>query len=126
MPRTLSLFLVIVIAGCAGRTAPTMSSGKPVSQWVEALKGADVRVRCRAVRALGNVGKADAAAIPALIDALGDRDARVRGEAALALLKSGPDAREAVPALTRALKDKNAQVRYYAGKALEKIELPDR
>jgi HEAT repeat protein len=118
--RTLFASLLIVLAGCR-ETPVTSAHGKPVSHWVGALRDSDARVRKRAVAALGNVGPADKAAIPALIEAVKDRDATVRGEAILALLKLGPAAKDAIPVLTQAQRDRDAQVRSYATKALEKI-----
>src|SRR5438552_19213794 len=112
--------LVVLLGGCG--KAPTMAHGKPVSHWVQALEDPDRQVRLKAVKALGNVGAADPAAVPALAGAVKDRDAGVRAEAVLALLKIGPDARDAVPALTEAQKDRDAKVRAYAAKALERIQ----
>jgi HEAT repeat protein len=112
--------LVVLLVGC-GKTPATLAHGKPVSHWVHALNDTDVRVRKKAVAALGNVGPVDPAAIPALIGAVKDQNAKVRGEAILALLKIGPAAKEAIPVLTQAQKDKDAQVRSYAAKALERI-----
>jgi HEAT repeat protein len=112
--------LLVLLVGC-GKPPATLSHGKPVAYWVQALQDSDVKVRRRAVQSLGNVGVADPATVPALIGAAKDRDAKVRGEAILALLRIGPDAREAIPVLTEAQKDKDAQVRSYAAKALQKI-----
>ena len=52
-------------AGC-GPAAPTLSGGKPVSHWVQALHDPDPKKREEAVEKLGNVGSADPAAYPAL------------------------------------------------------------
>ena len=82
---------------------------------------AQLKVRKKAVLALGNVGAADPAAIPALIEVLKDKDPLIRREAVLALLKNAPDAWDAVPALEGLLTDKDPRVRNYAEKALEKI-----
>jgi hypothetical protein len=112
--------LVVLLAGC-GNTPTTLVHGKPVSYWVRALHDSDVRLRKRAVAALGNVGPADPAAIPALIEAVSDRNAKVRSEAILTLLKLGPAAKDAIPILTQAQKDPDAQVRMYATKAQERI-----
>jgi HEAT repeat protein len=112
---------MFLLAGC-GETAPVVSHGKPVSYWVEALRAGDVRVRKQAVLALGHVGSADPAAVPALIGAVKDREVEVRRAAVLALLNLGPQAREAVPVLTAAQKDVDTKVRSYAVKALERIQ----
>ena len=112
--------IALLAAGC-GQPRATLAHAKPVSHWVGALHDPDARVRHKAVQALGNVGPADPAAIPALIEAVKDQDAKVREEAILALLKIGPAAKKAIPALTEAARDKNVQVRSYAVKALAKI-----
>ena len=118
---TLILITLLCLAGCAGKKEPLTVHGKPVGHWVEELKQPDVKARKKAVAALGQVGKADPTAIPALIGALGDMDQRVRDGAVLALLKIGPDAKEALPALENAKKDRDATVRDHAIKAIERI-----
>lgn len=87
--------------------------GEPaVPALTQALTGPTKRVRIGAVRALGRIGHAAGAAVPALIgvvrngtrpDGAGDPD--VQAEAAAAL--GGIGAREAVPCLVEALRDKN-------------------
>jgi HEAT repeat protein len=115
------LCLSILIAGC-GKKEPLLSHGQPVSHWLQTLHDPDPKTRKKAVVALGHVGTADAAAIPAVIEAVKDPDPTVRAEAILALLNLGPDAKEAIPALTEAQTDKDAKVREFAGKALERIQ----
>jgi HEAT repeat protein len=114
--------LAICLAGC-GKSKPELKSvsGQPLSHWLEVLKGGDLSQRNRAVDALGNVGAADPAVMPALIEALDDRSPEVRAKAALALLKSGPAAHSAVAALTKATRDPVAHVRQSAQQALDKI-----
>src|SRR3954451_18121325 len=111
--------LFVPLIGC-GENAPLTSHGKPVSHWLEALDSPEVKTRKKAVVALGHVGTADPAALPALIRATKDRSPEVRSAAVLALLNLGPAAREAIPALEEARKDRDAKVRTYAEKALEK------
>src|SRR5205807_3217221 len=102
--------LALAACGC-GRATPTLAGGKPVHDWVEALQSPDVRTRKQAVSKLGNVGRADPEAFPALLGALKDRDPGVRREAILAVMKTGPDAWEAVPLLTEMReKDRDALV----------------
>lgn len=118
-------FCVLVLAGMltgCGEQKPTTIHGKSVSHWVEALQDHDTKVRKKAVAALGNVGAADPAAIPALIGALKDNDAGVRAAATLALLKIGPAAQDATDALAEAQKDKDQKVRDLAAKALQRIQ----
>ncbi len=119
--RLLVAWVVLFSGGCGGSPAPLTVHDKPVAHWLQALHDPDARTRRKAIEALGNVGGADPAVIPALIEALNDREAGVRGAAVLALLKIGPEASEAVPALRKAQKDKDAKVRSYATKALERI-----
>ncbi len=111
-----------LLIGC-GQTQPTLSGGKPVEHWIQALNDPDARVRKEAASKLGNAGPANSAVLPALIAALKDTDAKVRCEVILALVKFGPDATEAVPDLTELqTSDSDARVRAYAAEALEKIQ----
>ena len=112
---------LLFIAGC-GPAAPTLSGGKSVSHWVDALRDADPKKREEAVEKLGNVGSADPASYPALAGALKDSSARVRGAAILGIVKIRPAAKAAVPALQE-LKDHDPDpgVRDYAAKALKNI-----
>jgi HEAT repeat protein len=120
--QTIALFVALALAaGCSRQRAPVTSHGQPVSHWLEALKGPDARTRKKAVTALGHVGDADPAAIPALTEALKDRDPSVRDTAVLALLNIGPAAKPAVPALTEVQNDRDPTVRDHAGKAIERI-----
>src|SRR5438874_12396871 len=73
--RTVAMLLcVAVLVGCA-KPQPATVHGKTLEHWVQALQDRDGRVRRKAVEALGNVGAADAAVVPALAGALKDRDA---------------------------------------------------
>jgi HEAT repeat protein len=115
------LAVAVTTCGC-GRAAPTLAGGKPVRFWVEALQSPDAATRKHAASKLGNVGRADPEAFPALLGALKDRDAAVRREAILAVMKCGPDAKEAEPMLIELQqKDRDSQVRTYAGRALVSI-----
>lgn len=113
--------VVVLLSGC-GQQAPITSHGKPVSHWLDAMKSPNPTVRKEAVTALGHVGTADPAALPALIKAVEDSDARIRAEAVLALLNIGPPAKEALPALEKARKDRDKKVQRYAARAIERIE----
>jgi HEAT repeat protein len=113
--------MVAAFTGCGQDKQPIMSHGKPVGYWIDGLKDRDPIKRQKAVKALGHVGAADPAAIPAVIEALNDPQARVRAEAALALLNLGPAAKDAVPGLDKAQHDHDETVRLYARKALERI-----
>ena len=117
-----AVVIAILLSGCTAKTQPLTSHGKPVSHWLEELKKSDPKARKKAVVALGHVGKADSAAIPALIGALKDKEAGVRNQTVLALLNLGPDATEALPALALAKNDQDPMVRSNAAKALERIQ----
>jgi hypothetical protein len=112
----------IAFVGCQQKPALLSVHGKSVSDWVTAAKDRDPRVRKKAVAALQSVGRADAAAIPALAAALQDQDAAIRDAAALALLNIGPDATGAADALLNAQSDKNLSVRTHATAALARIQ----
>jgi HEAT repeat protein len=123
MKRVLMMTVVAVLAAGCGEAPPTLSGGKPMSHWVEALRGPDAKLRKTAAFKLGNVGPTDPAVLPALLAALKDNDAGVRSEAIVALMKCGPDAREAVESLTDLRRrDPDARVRNHAARALQKIE----
>ena len=149
----LVLLFVSLAESCSAQGQPqdekqkdTAYQGKTVSQWIEVLKDKDVRVRNAAATALGQIGPAAKAAVPALIEALKDKDRTVRRVAAFVLGQIGPAAVPAliealkkdrvgrystavvdalgkigpvaVPALIEALKDKESYVRMYAAEAL--------
>ena len=118
----LGAVLATLVCGC-GEKRPTLAGGKPVSYWVEAVKGSDAKLRKTAVFKLGNVGPADPAAFPTVAAALADRDPAVRCEAILAVLKFGDQARDAESRLAEMEKqDKDAKVRTSAAKALQKLQ----
>jgi HEAT repeat protein len=120
MRRVLLLALTMLTIGCH-KAQPPVAHGKPVGEWVAALRDPDARARKKAAGVLGNVGAIDPAVVPALAEAVRDRDPAVRAEAALALMKIGPPARDAAPALEEARKDANPTVRRYAAKALDRV-----
>jgi HEAT repeat protein len=125
MRRVLVLALILLTAGCH-KAQPPVAHGKPVGEWVEALRDPDARARKKAVSVLGNVGAVDPVVVPALAEAVRDRDPAVRAEAALALMKIGPAARNAAPALAEAQNDANPTVRRYAAKALERVRAEEK
>jgi HEAT repeat protein len=114
--------MICCLAGCGRAPGPLLAHGKSVEHWLGELKKPDAAGRKKAVAALGLVGGADPAAVPALIGALKDRDATVRDAAVLALFNLGPDARDAAPALQEvAQRDASPTVRAHAAKALAQL-----
>jgi HEAT repeat protein len=112
-----------VLSGCGKAKGPTLAGGKPIEHWVKSLNDRDAKVRKEAVEKLGNVGTADAAAIPALLGALKDKDARVRCEAILALAKSGRGVQDAIDALAELEShDRDPKVREFAAKGLKRLQ----
>ena len=113
--------LVLFLGGCGKE--PTLSGGKPVAHWVQALHDPDADVRKTAAFKLGNVGPADPTAFPALSNALNDAGADVRCAVILALVKFGPKAKDTRPRLIEMRQhDPDATVRAYAAKALANLE----
>ncbi len=115
--------LTALLAGCESKAPPTLTGGKPVAHWIEAMQNPDVKIRKEAAFKLGNAGPRDPAILSALIAAMDDRDAGVRSEAIVAVVKFGTSAADAIPKLNALKsKDRDGKVRRYATKALEKIE----
>jgi HEAT repeat protein len=120
MKRILFLVIIIpVLVGCGSK--PVTVGGQPVSHWLDALKDRDPKQRLQAVKALGRVGAADPAALPALAAALKDADPKVRAGAVVALVNMGPAAKDAVPALEEAQQDPDPTVRAFAEKAVKRF-----
>jgi hypothetical protein len=92
--------------------------GRPLSSWVADLKADAPSTRNAAAYAIGGMGPAAKAAVPALIEALKDPEPTVRFPVCIALREIGPEAKNAVPALTEALDDRSDDVAAMARKAL--------
>ena len=118
--KRIVVVFVLASCGCSRTPEAVIAGGKPASHWLEEAKKPDAKSRKKAVKELGHIGKADPAAIPAVIAALKDFEPVVRREAALALLNL-VDASEAADALTEATHDKDPKVREYATEALARI-----
>ncbi len=104
-------------------TAAATYRGKPVREWIDALKDKDYWVRWHATYALGRMGPDAAPAVTALERVLENREEHeyVRGGAAWALGRIGPRAASAVPLLVQSLSSKHASVRRNAARALGHI-----
>jgi HEAT repeat protein len=123
MQKTSVRFVVIAflgamfLGGCA-KAPPKLA----VNKWADALRDPESRVRKKAAFKLGNIGRTDRTAVPALIDALKDADAGVRRETILSLVKIGPQANTAIAQLSEVEQhDNDESVRSYATKALAKL-----
>jgi HEAT repeat protein len=107
----------LFIGGC-GKAPPKLA----VHKWSDALHDPQTRVRKKAAFKLGNIGRTDPTAVPALVDALKDADAGVRSETILSLVKIGPPAKAAIAQLSEVEQHDNEEsVRTLASKALEKL-----
>ena len=98
--------------------------GKPLGYWVTQSKDKDRAVREAAADALGEIGPAAKAAVPALVELLKDKERQVPFVAAVALGKIGPAAKGATPALMEMLKGKDKIARSAAAWALWNIGDP--
>jgi HEAT repeat protein/flagellar basal body rod protein FlgG len=114
-----------------GRLGPRLSRApsKPLQARIDAavqsLAGMADDPASGAARALGQLGKAAASAVPALVHALGHSQVHVRLQAADALGRMGPAARDAVPDLVRALRDAQPEVRWRAAASIGMIGAGD-
>ena len=100
------------------------AQGKPLSYWASQAREASPESRRWAADALGTIGLADKAAIPALIELLGDKDHDVRSQALYAMRHMRPMgsvAKEAVPVLTELLRAGDLDARSDAALVLETI-----
>src|SRR5207244_8418281 len=88
MRRLLQLLIAVAalsVSAGNGADAEPIFLDQPLSQWLKALNGSDVKARRSAAFALGKIGADAAEAMPALAGALEDADATVRDAAAFAL-----------------------------------------
>ncbi|HUL70263.1 MAG TPA: HEAT repeat domain-containing protein [Gemmatimonadales bacterium] len=124
----LSLLAALLLASRAGAQAEpqltndTTWEGRPLSAWIEDLKGQAPYTRHRAAYTISSLGPHAKAAVPALIEALKDPVRAVRYAAAYALSEIGPGASDAIPALTETLDDPDDDVAFMAKKAIKKIQ----
>ena len=127
MVRSLTTSLIVLSLFAARVEAQGRKAREPVfqdrslSSWVGDLKALAPYTRNKAAYAIGGMGPAAKAAVPALIVALDDPEAAVRFPVCIALREIGPDAKDAIPALTKELDDRNEDVAAMARKALMRI-----
>lgn len=121
-PFVTSLIALSLFAARAEAQGPKAKEpefqGRSLTSWVSDLKALAPYSRNAAAYAIGGMGPAAKAAVPALIAALDDPEATVRFPVCIALREIGPAAKEAVPALTKVLDDRNDDVAAMARKAL--------
>ena|ERR1700733_4918621 len=84
--------------------------------------GSDLRTGELAAQAIGNLGAAGAAAVPALVKLLSSDEEGLRNSACIGLRGIGPSAKSAVPQLTVTLADPSSNVRGFARLAIGKID----
>jgi hypothetical protein len=113
-----------LLGGCGSSPVVALTSGKPISYWVQAASDPDPKVRKEAVFKLGNNANFDPSVIPALHKALKDTDPRVRCEAILALMKTNSESEKTVVLLSDLeAHDTDSKVRVYAAKGLKKLQV---
>lgn len=103
------------------------SDSQDIDALAQQLQSRDPSLRLRAARALGDLGPAARAAVPALTVALGDSDGDARRAAIAALRLVQPAGRPAdavLRAIAADLKDPDANVRLLAVRALGRIGSP--
>jgi hypothetical protein len=84
--------------------------------------GSDLRTGELAAQAIGNLGAAGAAAVPALVKLLSSDEEGLRNSACIGLRGIGPSAKSALPQLTVTLADPSSNVRGFARLAIGKID----
>lgn len=119
---TVSLLVLLASRAEAQSQKEPTHDGRPLSAWIADLKAPAPATRNAAAYAIGGMGPAAKAAVPALVQVLHeDTDPAVRFPVCIALREIGPDAKDAVPALTEALDDRNEDVAAMARKAIRSI-----
>lgn len=104
-------------------TTPSADLLPPTQDLITMLGHAEEGVRVYAAVRLGSPGRADGAAVSALVGLLRSEAMIDRRVAALALGKVGPAAREAVPALLEAMgASDDGGFRAFAAEAISRIE----
>jgi HEAT repeat protein len=116
------LALLATRAEAQKATEPSFQD-RSLSSWIADLKAPAPQTRNAAAYAIGGMGSAAKAAVPALVQALADttNPPAVRYPVCVALREIGPEAKDAVPALTVALDDRNDDVAAMARKAIRAI-----
>jgi HEAT repeat protein len=121
MKATMKLCLAALVCLLAGLSTLGQTQ-EDALRYAKQLKDKDTDLRRQAAKAIGEMGPAAKAAVPALAEALKDKDRFVRRIAAQSLGKIGPEAGSpAATALGKALKDEETEVVEAAADALSKM-----
>jgi HEAT repeats len=102
------------------QVAPKLDIRAALPALIVAL-GSDLRTGELAAQAIGNIGAAGVAAVPALVKLLASDEEGLRNSACIALAGIGPPAKSALPQLKTALADPSSDVRRFARSAIAKI-----
>src|SRR5262249_41699743 len=86
------------------------------------LSDPDPLVREHAAEAMGDIGPAAAAGVPALVKALKDPEPNVRRDAVRSLGQIGPAAKHAIEDVRKATEDADSNVRIAAVRAVRQID----
>jgi HEAT repeat protein len=124
------LGLALVVGANAGVAQATqvkikepVSSGRPLSEWIEDLKALAPQIRNAAAYEIAGMGPDAVAAVPALIEALDDPSPVVRFPVTVALGEIGPAAKAAVPRLQQMIDEEiNDEIAASARRALKRID----
>src|SRR5262245_45525654 len=82
----------VLLTAAAASAQSARFLDRPPAYWLDQLSRSEAQARRSAAFALGQLGPAAAAAVPALVRALADSDPRVADAAAFALGQIGPAA----------------------------------
>jgi HEAT repeat protein len=116
------LLIALALTAC-GKSTPPQAGGRSIDHWLDAIHDPDAHARTEAALKLGNVGSADARALPALISALDDPQATVRRAAVQGLVKFGPAAKDALPKLNQMhASDADVRLRDFVGEVIPHIQ----
>lgn len=117
------LLAILAAPGEAQKAKEPSFDGRTLSSWIADLNAAAPSTRNAAAYAIGGMGPAAKAAVPALVSVLKDQDApaTVKYPVCVALREIGPDAKDAVPALTATMDDRNDEVASMARRAIRAI-----
>lgn len=123
MSGAIVLLTLLASRGEAQKAKEPSFDGRSLSSWIADLNAPAPQTRNAAAYAIGGMGPAAKAAVPALVSVLKDQNepATVKYPVCVALREIGPDAKDAVPALTETLDDRNDELASMARRAIKAI-----